>query len=145
MPLPDWPVAFEIGDRRAVGGHLLGALVAEDAALRHLAAAGRNAHAGAGKAAAVGGGAGDHGADAEQRGDDGHRLGALELVAQPLLVAAGDVAGLVRDDADDLVGRFGLHQRAGVDEQAAPGDEGVEARIVDQNDLDADHWTGRPP
>ena len=54
-----------------------------------------------------------------------------------LLVAAGDMAGLVRDDADDLVGRLGLQQRAGVDEHAAAGDEGVEARIVDQNDVDA--------
>ena len=57
-------------------------------------------------AAAVGGGAGGDGADAEQRGDDRHRLGARQLVAQALLVAAGDVAGLVGEHADDLVRRF---------------------------------------
>ena len=52
-------------------------------------------------------------------------------------MAAGDVAGLMRDHADDLVGRLGLQQRARVDEHAAAGDEGVEARIVDENDVDA--------
>ncbi len=52
-------------------------------------------------------------------------------------MAAGDVAGLVRDHADDLVRRLGLQQRARVDEHAAAGDEGVEARIVDQDDVDA--------
>ena len=43
----------------------------------------------------------------------------------------------MRDDADDLVGRLRLHQRAGVDEHAPAGNEGVEARIVDQHDVDA--------
>ena len=70
-------------------------------------------------------------------GDDRHGLSARELLAQTILVAAGDVAGLVRDHADDLVRRLGLQQRAGVDEHAAAGDEGVEARIVDQDDFDA--------
>ena len=59
------------------------------------------------EAAVVGGGAGSHRADAEQRADDRHRLGARQLLAQALLMAACDMAGLVGDHADDLVRRFG--------------------------------------
>ncbi len=97
MPLADWPVAFEIGDRRAVGGDLLGALVAEQAAARQFAAAGGDAGAGLSQFAGIRRRAGNHGADAEQRRDDRHGLRPRELVAQALLVAAGDVAGLMRD------------------------------------------------
>ena len=47
-------------------------------------------------------------------------------------MSAGDVAGLVRDDADHLVGRLGLMQGAGVDEDVAAVDhEGVEAVVPD--------------
>ena len=87
-------------------------------------------HAGLRQRAGVGGRACSHGADAEQRGDDRHRLRARQLVAQPLLMAAGHVAGLVGQHADDLVRRFRRQQRAGVDEDAAPVDEGVEARSL---------------
>ena len=52
-------------------------------------------------------------------------------------MAAGDVARLMSDHADDLVRRLGLEQGAGIDEHAPAGDEGVEGGIVDQNDLDA--------
>ena len=46
-------------------------------------------------------------------------------------VPAGDVAGLVGDDADHLVGRLGLHERAGVDEHVEAVDhEGIEALVL---------------
>ena len=60
-----------------------------------------------------------------------------QLLAQSRQMSAGDVAGLVREHADDLVRRLRFHQRAGVDEDAAAvGDEGVERAVVDDDDLD---------
>ena len=60
----------------------------------------------------------------------------LELLLRARQVAARDVAGLVRDDADQLVGRLGLGQQSGVDEDLhAAGDEGVDALVVDDVDL----------
>ena len=51
-------------------------------------------------------------------------------------MSAGDVARLMREHADDLVRRCRFHQRAGIDEDAAAVDhEGVEARLVDDDDL----------
>jgi hypothetical protein len=42
----------------------------------------------------------------------------------------------VREHADDLIRRLGVHQRAAVDEDApAIGDEGVERTVVDDDDL----------
>ncbi len=131
------PRRLEIGDRRSVGGRFLGALIAKQAAAGEFAAAGGDAGARLGQAARACGGSRCDCADAEQRCDDRHGLGARELIAQTVLVAAGDVAGLMGDDADDLVGGVGLQQRAGVDEHAAAGDEGVEAWIVDEDDVDA--------
>lgn len=52
-------------------------------------------------------------------------------------MAAGNVARLVRDDADDLVWRVRLQQGTGVDEHAAASHESVEAGVVDQDDVDA--------
>ncbi len=52
-------------------------------------------------------------------------------------MAASQVARLVGDNADDLVRRLRLQQRAGVDEDAPPRDEGVEARVIDQDDFNA--------
>ena len=55
-----------------------------------------------------------------------------KLLAQARQMAAGEVAGLVRQHADDLVRRLGIEQRAGVDEDvAAVHHEGVEAAVVD--------------
>ena len=60
-----------------------------------------------------------------------------ELLAQPRQMAAGDVAGLVRQHADDLVRRLRVDQRAGIDEDAAAvSDEGIEGAVVDDDDLD---------
>ena len=51
-------------------------------------------------------------------------------------MAAGNVPGLVREHADDLIRRFRVHQRAAVDEDAAAvGDESVERAVVDDDDL----------
>jgi hypothetical protein len=52
-------------------------------------------------------------------------------------VAAGQMACLVRQNADDLVRCLGRHQRAGIDENAPAGNEGIEAGVVDQHDVDA--------
>ncbi len=50
-------------------------------------------------------------------------------------MAAGQVAGLVREHADDLVRRLGVEQRAGIDEDvAAVHDEGVEGAVVEDDD-----------
>ena len=52
-------------------------------------------------------------------------------------MAAGDVAGFVGDDADDLQRIVRLFQHAGIDEDIlAAGDEGVQLRAVDQDDVD---------
>ena len=49
------------------------------------------------------------------------------LLAHARQMPAGDVAGFVGEHADHLVRRVRLHQRAGIDEDAAAvGDEGVE-------------------
>ena len=70
-------------------------------------------------------------------------LGIGELLAQLRQMAAGDVAGLVREHADDLVRRLGFEQRAGIDEDVpAVHDEGVEGAVVDDDDLDV--LLGRP-
>ena len=52
-------------------------------------------------------------------------------------MAAGDVAGLVREHADDLVRRRRIGERADKDENAPTvGDEGVEGAVVEDHDLD---------
>ena len=59
------------------------------------------------------------------------------LAAKPGEMAAGDMAAFMRDDADDLVRRVGLHQRAGMHEHVVPiHHEGVEGAVVDDMDLD---------
>jgi hypothetical protein len=50
---------------------------------------------------------------------------------------AGNVPGLVRQHADDLIRRLRFHQRARIHEDAlAVHDEGVEVAVVDDHDLD---------
>ena len=73
---------------------------------------------------------------AGEHADHREDLGVRDLLAQPGEMAAGDVAGLVRDDADDLVRRLGIHEGADIDEDLlAVGDEGVEGAVVDEDDL----------
>ncbi len=50
-------------------------------------------------------------------------------------MTAGDMTGLVSEDANDLVGRFRIRQCAGVNENPASVDKGVEAAIVDEDDV----------
>ena len=50
-------------------------------------------------------------------------------------MAASQVARFVGNDPDDLVWRFRLQQSARVDENTPPGNERVEALIVDEDDL----------
>ena len=77
-----------------------------------------------------------HGAGAGQHADDGQDLGVRDLLAEARQMAAGDVAGLVGEDADDLVRRLGVHERADIDEDLLPvRHEGVERAVVDQDDL----------
>ncbi len=60
-----------------------------------------------------------------------------ELRAEPREMPADDVAAFMGDDADHLVWRLGLHQRAGMDEHIVPvDDEGVEAAVVDDVNFD---------
>ena len=66
-------------------------------------------------------------AGAEQHGDDHLGLGVGKLLAQLGQMAAGQMPGLVREHADDLVRRLRLQDRAVIDEDAAAvGDERVE-------------------
>ena len=59
--------------------------------------------------------------------DDRCGLRRGELLAQARQMAAGEMPGFVREHADDLVRRFGIEQRAGIDEDvAAVHDEGIE-------------------
>jgi hypothetical protein len=60
---------------------------------------------------------------------------------------AGDMAGLMRDDADQLVGHLGAQDQATVDEdRLAAGDERVELTVVDQVNPDiAGIEPGGPP
>ena len=74
-----------------------------------------------------------HAEEAQRRAD---RLRARDLVAQILQMAARQMAGLVRDDADHLVRRFRLHERAGEHHHAASArHEGVELAVLDEHDL----------
>ena len=53
-------------------------------------------------------------------------------------MAAGDMTAFVGDNPDHLIGRLGVHQRAGMDEHVMSiDDEGVEGAVVDEMDVDA--------
>ena len=52
-------------------------------------------------------------------------------------MATFDMAAFVGDDADQLIWRLRVHQRAGMDEHVvAVDDEGVEGAVVDDVDVD---------
>ena len=117
----------------AVGLFFLGALIGQQRALDHRL---RPEH-GRGRIADIAPGfaRGHHRADAEQHRDDHLRLRLGKLLAQPRQMAAGDMAGFVRQHADDLVRHRRFHQRAGVHEDApAVHDERVERAVVDDDD-----------
>ena len=76
-------------------------------------------------------------AGAEQHRDDHLRLRLGQLLAQSGEMAAGQVAGFVRQHPDDLVWRLRLQQRAMIDKNAmAVGDKRVEYGLIDDRDLD---------
>ena len=141
MPRPDCLVAFRKLQARLVGRRFLLPPLGQQRAHDHLVAAEHDALAGAAEVAcavAAGDAAGNHQADAEDLRQQRARLVLGDARAQRGHVAAGDVAGLVRDDADHLVGRLRLHQRAGVHEHvAAVEHEGVEALVLHDAHLDA--------
>ena len=70
-----------------------------------------------------------------------------QLLLHAREMAAGDVAAFVRQHADQLVGRLGPHDQAGIDEDPlATCHEGVERVVLDDHDLDAvGIETGRLP
>ena len=81
--------------------------------------------------------AANRGGNAQQHADDGGHRGLVEFIAHARQMAAGDVPGLMRQNADRLVRRLRLEQQAGVNEDAlAARHEGVDARILDQIDPD---------
>ena len=80
---------------------------------------------------------GESRAEAEQHGEDRDGLRVGKLGPEFAEMAAGDVAGLVRQHADELVWRRRFQQGAGIDEDAVPvHHEGVERAIIDDDDAD---------
>ena len=81
-------------------------------------------------------------ADYRRRGAQHHRDDALDAgIAHRLLgagqMAAGDMAGLVRQNAEQLVRGVDAHDQAGVDEFVLPGgDKGIELLVLDQIDVE---------
>ncbi len=128
---------FEIAHGGPIGRLLFAALVGEHAALGDLLAADRDTHAARTRFTHPGAGAADGGSAAQDHRGGRHNLGVLQLLAQAHQMPAGDVAALVREDADDLVGSFGVDERAGVHEDVlAVGHESIERARADQHDLD---------
>ena len=120
----------------AVGVVLLGALIRQQR-IQHVGL--RRAEyrqAGIADVGAAGARAGGDGAGAEQHGDNGRGLRVGEFLAHLRQMAADDVSGLVGKDADDLVGGLGLHQCAGIDEDAVRiHHERVEGAVVDDHHM----------
>ena len=122
----------------AVGVLLLLPLIGQQRAADDLARARQRGGPGIGQAAVASAtGADGERAGTENRGDDHLGLGRRELLAQLGEVAAGEMAGLVGEHADQLVRIFRLHDRAVIDEDAAAvRDERVEGCVVDDDHLD---------
>ena len=117
--------SVEVGDRRLVGCRFLGAAVAQQRAPSEL---GSTADDGRANLRLAGHGRGGTQNDREDR----LRAGAAQGVPRPRQVTAGNVTGLVSEDADDLVGSVARHQETGEDEDVLPpGDECVEPAVVD--------------
>ena len=123
----------------AVGVFFLLALIGEQGAADHFLRRGDRGGAGIGQAAVAvaASRARHHRAGAEQHGDDHLGLRLRQLLAHLGEMAAGEMAGFVREHADDLVRRLRLHHRAVIHEDAAAvGDESVEGALVDDHHLD---------
>ena len=119
------PGAFEQAHGGLVGALLLRAAVAQKRLLRHCLAAAQD---GAPHLAF----ARDDGAGRQHRRQDHLGRSVLHRVPRANQVAAGDVADLVREHADDLAGVLGGGQHAARQEKiGAAGDEGVDVGVVD--------------
>ncbi len=117
------------GGGRLVGGGLLGAAIAEIGQGGEIVGAVEQAACCFRRSGGGGQNAQAHG---QQIGGQG-RLAAY--VARH--VAAGDVAGFVGDDPDQLVGVLGLLDQAGIDiDGQAAGGEGVDVLVADQHHVD---------
>jgi hypothetical protein len=129
--LPADSGVVEIGDRGLVGRRLLGAGEGEEAADRRALSRHEQRHSGIGRPC------GNRQRTKHQcrERNAGRFLGA---VAKANGVAAGDMPDLVRDDALDLVGIIGRLDQAAVQIHGlAGGDESVDRRVIEQDDLDA--------
>src|SRR5690606_12976613 len=74
---------------------------------------------------------------AEQRADDRRRHRPLDLVGTADEMAAGDMAGLMRQNAEQLADIAYPQDQPGMDvDRLATGDEGVEAVILDEMNAD---------
>ena len=136
MPLPRLAGGVQIFERRLVGGGFHGARIVQHDALRHAL----RAHHDALPACAA------SPSPATAPPTMAAAPISMPMMAMVLLrsislpharqMPAGDMAGLMGENADHLIRRLGLGQKPGMDEDAlAAGDEGVDARIVDQIDV----------
>ncbi len=130
--------ALQKGDARLVRRVLLGLRVLQERQQRtgSIGGAGARCRTASAGAAARGGGS-RHGAAGQDHLEDLQRREAAQLLLHARQMAAGDVAAFMRQHADQLVGRLGAHDQAGVDEDAlAARHEGVERIVLDDHDLD---------
>ena len=120
-----------------VGGGFFGLAVCQEATHRRIGAAGHRTHAELARRRNAGETSADRRGQAQNLQRHGRRFHLRNLRAQSRQVTAGDMAGLVRDDADHLVRRVRYHERSGMHEHVvAIDDEGVEVLVVDEVDLD---------
>ena len=134
-PAAGLPRGLEEFHASLVGSRLLRAPLAQQRAHDHFLAAHHDAAARAPDIArriAARHGAADHEADAQHHQQQGLGLVACDSGSQRGHVPARDMPGLMRDHADDLIGRLGLQDRAGVHEHVEAVDhESVEALVPD--------------
>ena len=125
--------------RGAIGVFLLLALIGQQRAADDFLRRADRGRAGIDQAivAAAAFGARHHRAGTDQHGDDHLGLCPCQLLMHLGEMAAGEMAGFMRQHPDDLVRCLGLHQGAVVHENAvAVGDEGVEGAVIDDHNLD---------
>jgi hypothetical protein len=120
-----------------IGGRFLRAAVGKDGPNENLLAAEHHGGPGLRRLAASRQSAARDSSEAQDLKHERRRLHFRDLLPEPRDMAACDVAGFMRDHADQLVGRLRQEDRARVDEHIpAIDNEGVKARIVDQMHLD---------
>ena len=124
-------------DGSLIGRQFLVLPVGEQSADGRIRSPSGYAHAGLAHPGGAGERTANHRGDAEQLHHERRRFGARDLGSEPGKVTAGDMAALMGDDADHLIGRLGGHQRAGMHEHIVPvDDESVEVGVVDDVNVD---------